>query len=364
MISPSRLEFPFNRLPAQLLPLTLALLTSLGVLACSSSQVSEGEAAPTESAEASEAAGETAVAGGDGAGGNENGVILNRVRMVVGSISITQIDVENQMAQLRQSNRPPRNLEKAAMDRLITRAIVNMEAERESIIVSDARMENEIRRRQQATGIADAAEFQKTVARQTGSTFEIWVDDLRFEIIKRQLVQVKLTVPQPDEREVERFYRKNRNKVGTEIRYREMLFAPKNASIAEEQRVSNLAKQAHGRVSANPRSFATVARSSPDNVSPLKAFGGLQDYLPIQEIAARDQILAGILFNYGAGQVPRPFRTSGNRYMVVYIEGKRPIPLAKVREQIRQRLYFDRENEVFDRWLEKRRKQVAITSFD
>lgn len=360
---------------AGLRPSALALVACLALTACSSTQVSKGGgSAPPESAEnaGGSASTGTVAAGGDGTAagggsseaGDQNGVILNRVRMVVGSISITQIDVENQMAQLRQSNRPPRNLEQAALDRLITRAIVNMEAERESIIVSEARMENEIRRRQQATGIADQVEFQKTVARQTGSTFEIWVDDLRFEIIKRQLVQVKLTVPQPDEREVERFYRKNRNKVGTEIRYREMLFAPKNASIAEEQRVSNLAKQAHGRISANPRAFATIARSSPDNVSPLKAFGGLQDYLPIQEIAARDQILAGILFNYGAGQVPRPFRTSGNRYMVVYIEGKRPIPLAKVREQIRQRLYFDRENEVFDRWLEKRRKQVAITSYD
>ncbi|MEQ9367150.1 MAG: peptidyl-prolyl cis-trans isomerase [Leptospirales bacterium] len=329
--------------------------------ACSSSQVADddvvrGGAAAADQADDGGSAPIIAV--------TEDGEILNRVRLVVGTISITQIDIDNQIETLRRSNTPPRNLQTAAIDRLITRAIVNIEAERESIIVSAARMDNEIRRRQLATGIDDFTEFQKVVSRQTGSSFEIWVDDLKFEIIKRQLVQVKLTVPQPSESEVETFYRKNRGKVGIEIRYREMVFAPNNGSIAEEARVSKLAKQAYDRVRSNPSSFASVARSMPENVSPLKAFGGLQDYLPIQDIAERDQTLAGIVFNYSAGQVPRPFRTSGNRYVVVLVEGKRPIPLNKVREQIRQRLYFDKENETFDKWLEKRRKQIAISTFD
>ena len=293
-----------------------------------------------------------------------DGEILNRVRLVVGSISDTQIDIDNQVANLRRSNKPPRNLEQAAIDRLIARAIVNIEAERESIIVSQTRMDNEIRRRQQATGIEDLAEFQRVVSRQTGSTFEMWVDDLRFEIIKRQLVQIKLTVPQPNESEVEEFYRKNRSKVVMEIRYREMVFAPNDGSIAEESRVSKLAQQAYERVRANPGAFADVARSTPENVSPLKNFGGLQDYLPIQEIAEHDQVLAGIVFNYSEGQVPRPFRTSGNRYVVVLVEGKRPISLCKIREQIRERLYFDKENEVFEQWMEKRRKEIAITTYD
>ncbi len=347
-------------------PLIVALFLMFATGACSSSQVAEGGGAPAADSGAASDSQTPPPAAGDGAVApvTEDGEILNRVRLVVGTISITQIDINNQIETLRKSNKPPRNLQKAAIDRLITRAIVNIEAERESIIVSEARMENEIRRRQLATGIDDYAEFQKVVARQTGASFDIWADDLKFEIIKRQLVQVKLTVPQPSESEVERFYRKNRGKVGIEIRYREMMFAPKNGSIAEESRVSKLAQQAYQRVRSSPGSFASVARSTPDNVSPLKGFGGLQDYIPIQNIAERDQILAGIVFNYSAGQVPRPFRTSGNRYMVVLIEGKRPIPLNKVREQIRQRLYFEKENETFDKWLVKRRKQIAITTFD
>ncbi|MCR9141688.1 MAG: peptidyl-prolyl cis-trans isomerase [bacterium] len=340
----------------------------LSLVACSSSPVAEqggGSSANSDGGTAPAPAPATTEAEpGQIVAVTEDGEILNRVRLVVGSISITQIDIDNQIRTLRSSNKPPRNLQKAAVDRLITRAIVSIEAERESIIVSEARMENEIRRRQLATGIDDFEEFKKVVTRQTGSSFDIWVDDLKFEIIKRQLVQVKLTVPQPSESEVETFYRKNRRKVGIEIRYREMMFAPKNGSIAEESRVSKLARQAYDRVRSNPSSFPSVARSMSENVSPLRAFGGLQDYLPIQDIAERDQILAGILFNHSAGQVPRPFRTSGNRYVVVLIEGKRPIPLNKVREQIRQRLYFDKENETFEKWLAKRRKQIAISTFN
>ena len=345
-------------------PLILVLISALSFFgACSSSQTSDGPSGATGGNTIS-ADVEDLENPAPAAPVTEDGEIANRVRLVVGSLSITQIDINNQVENLRRSNRPPRDPEQAAIDRLITRAIVNIEAERESIIVSEARMENEIRRRQQATGIEDFEEFKRVVSRQSGTPFELWVDDLRFEIIKRQLVQIKLTVPQPDEAEVEKFYRRNRGKVGIEIRYREMIFAPNDGSIAEESRVSKLAEQAFARVRANPSGFASVARSMTENVSPLKAFGGLQDYLPIQEIAERDQILAGILYNHAAGQVPRPFRTAGNRYVVVLIEGKRPVPLDKVREQIRQRLYFDKEDEVFEKWLEKRRSEIVIQKFD
>lgn len=337
-----------------------ALLLILA-LACNSGDVHEGDSS-------GEVPADTAPAGdGDSSGAGtadaaEYGDVVNRVRYVVGEVAITDVDIQKMAEILRQTREGGANPERKAVDVLVERAIVSMEAERESIIVSEERMENEIRRRQLASGAETLEEFRKSVERQTGASFEAWADQLRFEIIKRQLIQIKLTVEQPAEGEVEKFYNQHRSQVGIEVRYREMILVPRSGSIEEEARVSRLAQQAYDRVRANPSSFGDIARSIPENVSPLRGLGGLQDYIPIQGVAERDVVLAGVLFNASPGMTPRPFRISGNRYMVVLVEGKRPVPLTRVREQIRQRLYFDKEDEAFEKWMEKRRKEIAIVT--
>ncbi len=351
-------RFPiFRTMRASVLTMLLALAVACG----SSGEVREGGSS-ADTANGAGQSGTDAGAAGTTAAAADYGEAVNRVRYVVGEVAITEVDIQKMAEILRQTREGGPNPERKAVDVLVERAIVNMEAERESIIVSAERMENEIRRRQLASGAETLEDFRKNVERQTGASFEAWVDQLRFEIIKRQLIQIKLTVEQPGEDEVEKFYRQHRSQVGIEVRYREMIFVPRSGSIEEEARVSRLAQQAHDRVRSNPSSFGDIARSIPENVSPLRGLGGLQDYIPIQSVAERDVTLAGVLFNASPGMTPRPFRISGNRYMVVRVEGKRPVPLSRVRDQIRQRLYFDKENEAFEKWMAKRRKEIAIVT--
>ncbi|MBX7056896.1 MAG: peptidyl-prolyl cis-trans isomerase [Leptospirales bacterium] len=287
--------------------------------------------------------------------------IVNRVRIVVGQEAITDLDLRVAADKLRRANRlRGRSPEAAAADFLIERAIVEIEARQESILVSEERMQTEVRRRMQFAGVLNEEDFHKRVERESGLPWDVWYDDLRFEIIKRQLIQVKITVPQATDSEIEQFYRRNRERVGFEVRYREMIFAPRDGSIAEESRIAQLAGDAYNRAAGAPANFGTLAQSIEGNVSPLRAIGGLHDFAGIQEIAESDQNVAGILFNTPVGSVSRPFRDARGRYTIVKVEARRPIPLDKIRDLIRDRLYFEKEGEAFEEWIARRKREVAV----
>ncbi|MCB1316676.1 MAG: peptidyl-prolyl cis-trans isomerase [Leptospiraceae bacterium] len=286
-------------------------------------------------------------------------VLANQVRLVVGEISITDVDIQQLVEQLQRS-RETGNLRDKAIDILIERAIVEIEARRETIIVSDERVQNELNFRRQAMGVTDQERFQELVEEETGLSFDDWVEDVRYQIVKRQLTQIVLTVEQPTEDEVRDFYNANRARMGNEVSYREIVLVPRSNDIREEARVSDAAKEIWGRVTRDPSAFAEVARTSPANRSPQKPYGGLVGYTGIHEIADRNRILAGVLHNLSPGQVSRIFRDNYNRYYIVKLEGKRPIPYDKMREIIRRRLYFENEEKAFDIWLERRRKEISI----
>jgi len=292
------------------------------------------------------------------------GQLLNRVQLVVGDVPITQADIAEMEDVLRRSGEVRGSVERAALDRLIERAIVEIEADRESIIVSEERIQNEIDRRMKFSGIENQENFRDRVQRESGLSWDAWVDNLRYEIMKRQLIQIKLTVPQPDEDEIERFYRQNRNRVGVEVRYREIILTPRNSTIQEEQRIARIASDVYSQASRNPAKFSEIARTLQENDSPLRPAGGLQDYVNIQELAEKDPRLAGVLFNTQAGSVSQPFRDSRGRYMVVYVERKRPVPLNKIRGIIMDRIYIEKQEEVFEEWIARRRREIAITRVD
>lgn len=288
------------------------------------------------------------------------GTIVNRVRFIVGSESITQLDIDLMKKRLLKTRKARgKNSTKTAINELIEHAIVAIEAEKQTIIVSDLRIENEINRRMQRMGISNKKKFEKITQRETGIPYTIWLEELRYDLIKQQVVRIALTVPAATEREIEKFYRNNRRKVGVEIRYREMVFLTRGG-IHNESKTSQIANEAYRKVRSNPSGFADVARNNPSNVASSKPYGGLHNYVELSGIAQKNKILAGVLYNTGVGQVSRVFRDSRGRYMIIRLEARRPVPIAKVRDLIRQRLYFEKQGKVFENWMKKRKAEIAI----
>ncbi len=298
-------------------------------------------------------------------GEKSRGEIVNRVLYVVGDIPITVMDIEMEMARIRSSRKPVRgSLRKVAVDRLMERAIVDLVAREESVIISDERVENTIQRRKDVMGIQDDARFRAAVERETGIAYDLWLDDLRYQIKKRSIIQIAVSVPQPEESEIEAFYHRNKARVGLEVKFREIILRPRSSSIQEEQRIAGLAREIHGKVRSDPSLFPRLARTTPDNISPLRSAGGLQAYLPISEVASRSQHIAGMLFNLSPGQISQVFRDRNNNYVLLKLEGKRPVPFYKVHDMIQQILYIQKEDESFDKWIEQKRKEISIIQYE
>lgn len=342
---------------------TLLVLAVLSVNACQSSKPVEPGPAPAAPAPGPAV---PAPAAPQAAPKEEkkSGESLNRVRYIVGDEPITDMDIETMKKNLLRMGRPFGNLHQEAVNELIRRALVESEARLESILVTDQKIENEVNRAKESAGIRDDARFRTQVEQETGMPYALWLENMRYDLIKQQLIQIKITVPQPTEEEMKRFYGQNAGRAGLEVRYREIVLAPRDGSLEEEARISRLAGEIAMKSRGNPQIFGELARTTPDNVSALRIYGGSQDYISMSELAALDRITAGILSTLGPGQLSQAFRDSRGRYVLLLVEGKRPVSFDKVEDRIRQRLYFEKAEQAFVEWIDKKRKNTAVTSFD
>ena len=286
------------------------------------------------------------------------GTIVNRIRYIVDTKVITERDIQNMRKKLKQRG-VKRKLKQKAIDALIERALVEIVAQESVIIISDKHLKNEVSRQSLQQGLSEQR-FRKKLERETGLPFDNWLEDLRYQLIRQQLLRINLHVPRPSEANVKRFYRKNRNRMGIEFRYREIVMLPQNSSIKEEARISAIGKSLEGKLRLNPDSFAQLARQTPQNVSRYKYRGGLRPYQSIYKIAAKNPILASVLYSHRKCRVSPLFRDSFNRYMLIKVKRYRPLSLKKVRHMIIQHLYISKEKEVFEKWITQKRKETTI----
>ena len=285
---------------------------------------------------------------------------INSIRLIVGDEPITDLDISRMEKNIRYIRKNLRtSVREAAIEELIERAIIERVARRESIIVSDQRIQNEIDNQMRARSIETQEKFEEMIQRESGMPFEVWKDTMRVSLMRQQILQIMVSVPQPSAKEIEDFYRKNQQKIGMEFLFREITF-PYTPTISQERAISQKASQVHSSLSSNPGNFASVARSLSENVSPYKFAGGLRNWEEIQSIAEEDRILAGVLYNMRPGQLSSVFRDQSGRYRIVYLQAKRPIPLEEVRALIERRLYYDQAEKAFDEWMKDQKAKLTI----
>ena len=97
------------------------------------------------------------------------GETINGIRLIVGDEPITDLDIaqmEKNIQYLRKNLRISKR--EAAIEELIERAIIERVARRESIIVSDARIQTEINNQMRARSIETEEEFQEMIKKETG----------------------------------------------------------------------------------------------------------------------------------------------------------------------------------------------------
>lgn len=291
---------------------------------------------------------------------------INRIYAVVGNKSITELDYEKGEEKynklFKTSKSPYKGSHKTqVLDFLISKAVIEITAEEETITVNEKRVESEIDKIMENSGNLDRASFEKFISEKTGLPFDIWVSELPHQIMKNQLMQVRVPVKAPSEDEIQKWYQLNKAKVGFEFKYREIVISPKNGSIEEETRVLNEIKLIQKELRKDKSSFNLIA-SSPRNNSTHR--NGIIDWTPIGEIYKNNKFTANYLMQVESGTVTDVFRDEKNRYCIIKSEGKRSTPIELLRRYIQQILQGEKVEESFDEWIRERRKELTIYIYD
>lgn len=292
---------------------------------------------------------------------------INKIMAIVGKISISQLDFERgeeiykALQKQKKQVKPQKGSQKTqVLDFLISRAIIDITADEESIQAGEKNIESEIDRLMKLSQVTDRAQFEKLIAEKTGLPFDIWLNDLPYQIKRGQLLQVRVSIKPPSEQEIQSWYNQNKQKVGFEVKFREICLVPKNSSDAEEQRISGEINNIKKEARKDKESFSLIA-SGPRNQAYAK---GINDWTPTFEIFNRSPALVNVLGRLDDGKVSDAFIDDKRRYCIVRMEGKRPTPIDTIRRNIQEIIQRERVDSSFDDWILTRRKEVLITVYD
>lgn len=289
---------------------------------------------------------------------------INKIYAIIGKISISQLDYErgeDKFKRLFKQRSPYKGSHKTqVLDFLIERAIVDITADEESITVNEKRIDSEIEKMMEHSGITDRAQFEKHLSEKSGMPFEMWASDLPYQIKKSQLMQMRVTVRPPTEEDAKKWYEKNKDKLGYEVKYREIVMIPRNGSLDEERRVSNEMSQIQKEIRKDKSAFNLIA-SGPRNQSPR---GGHSDWISTTDLVMKNRTLVGNLAMLPEGGISELFRDDRGRYCIIRMDGKRRTPMEAIRKIVQDIIAREKMDESFMDWVRERRKEVPMFIYD
>lgn len=286
--------------------------------------------------------------------------VLNDVVAVVASAPITTIDLAQEVDRMKKRRIPvkdKRSVTSHALDTLIGRAIIDVIAREESVTISPERISNAIKKEMDMRGILREDDFKKIVKRDMGLSFEDYKEELTRQLKTQQVMQLRVSVPNPTPSQVEEWYRQNKNRVGKKYTFR-LIYIP---VAGNELKVSQQMKAARAMGASSGAGFAKAAAKF--SAHPSKARGGLMVDLRLDQVAQIDPILAGAVNGTPMGTTSQVFVGGNGGYYCVRVESARAIGLDEVYDNVRAILYSQNEQIEYGRWLKEQRKKVAVTIY-
>jgi len=228
--------------------------------------------------------------------------------------------------------------------RLIERELVYAEAERIDLRLTPDELDEAVA---DLRGNYSAEEYRQ-VLREAGQSEQSWK-----QALKQRLMTIKVSSAvlgsqvQVSEKEAETYYLANKDEFRrpAELRARQMLFE----NIEDAEAVLKLLKKGGD--------FATLAKEH--SLSPDREDGGNLGYFSRGQLPPE---FDKVLFTLGAGQLSDPVESPYGVHLFL-VERRRKAglrPYAAVKHEIIAKLAQQREEEAFQKWLEKLRSQTRV----
>ncbi len=285
---------------------------------------------------------------------------INRLIATVGPIGVTAIDLQDEIKIIRNSRlRIPKSksITHFALNSLIEQAIVQYAAEEESIIITDAKIDNAIQKEMEAKGIQNKEDLKRKLKRKLSVTLEDYRENIRQKILRQQVAQQKIKLFPPSDNEIKKFYRTNIQKIGYKYYYRLISIPFKPGDTKDELRANKLIAKAKQVARTN---FAKAARMYSRHSS--RKNGGLIGWQSLAEIALINPKLPGLVQQSSLRKVSDEYPL-GNAYFIVIVEKKRRPQLSELTDTITNLIYSEKQKKKFKNWLVKEKRRLAVKIF-
>lgn len=283
---------------------------------------------------------------------------FDRVIAVVNDRPIVESEVAGRLDRLRQRKNVPANRlayeRSRLLDRFIEDSIVLQEAEQQSIVVSDEKVTNHIKKLMARMNITSMDDFKKRVEKVENLPFDEYREDVRKSLITEQVMSLAIVVTPPSRKEAMEWYNANKAKLGFEINVKHILIRPKNPSLAEEKRVIAEINALRQRIVRGEPFEQLAAQHSEDPGSAKK--GGAIGWMSLAEL---DPYFANQVFRMADGQLSGAIK-SGFGYHLVKFLGKRPVTFDSVEDRIVGMLFQQKLSEQFSKWVIQRRRESEV----
>lgn len=322
----------------------------------------------------------------------------DRVIAIVNTMAIVESEVNTRLAQYMKFHQVPAgkiDYQKSRMlDRFIEDAIVMEAAREEAIVISDARVITHIEKMleqylsQQSRNAVDMTKqiskrlearlkdpssppnkkldpyvdnFIKYIEVHQRIAFDDFFEDIRNQMRKEQVMSIAIGTSPPSKKEARDWFAKNKKTLGYEVWVKHILIKPKSMSLSGEKEANEKLTALRKRI-VSGESFEALARSFSQDQS-TSGRGGDFGWQPISSLAEYDPYFAGNVNNLAkAGEVSQIFK-SGKGYHIVKYMGRKDITYEKMENLIMYKLYLDKMNDQFKKWIQKRKNESEIQIF-
>jgi peptidyl-prolyl cis-trans isomerase SurA len=294
--------------------------------------------------------------------------IVDRILAQVNDDIITLSDLNREMGEIRQElakkytgpqlEAEIKNAEKEVLDQLIRQKLLlqkaneygfgaNVELEVSSVIENIRKQNN----------LKDMQEFERALAAQ-GMSLPNFRERIKREIITnglvREFVGNRITLLS---QEIEKYYKDHSQEYATpeEVTLSEILIPWDNKPAEAEAKAKEIHKQLSG-----GEAFATLASQYSKGPTASKG-GAIGSYIT----AKLNPQIAGAIASVKEGDVT-PVMTSKDSYVVYRVDTRKPAtvrPLEEVRDEIRNRLWQQKFNPEFDRFITQLKEDAYIQIF-
>jgi putative peptidyl-prolyl cis-trans isomerase len=184
--------------------------------------------------------------------------------------------------------------------------------------------------------------------------FEDFFEELKSQFRKEQVMASSIGISPPKEKEILTWYKQNKNQIGYEVNFQQILIKPKKDSLIEEKKVYEQLSKIKKKISQG-ESFEEYAKKfSEDPISKKK--GGKMGWVSLTNM---DNYLANSLFLMRKTGSYKIIKTPLGYHLVKYF-GRRPTPFKKLKDKISYKLYQENLEKKFQKWVQKKRARAEI----